>query len=107
MNIVVLMADQMAAASLPFHGNRVAHAPHMAELAASGVVFDAAYCNSPLCSPSRSVFMSGCLPSRTGCYDNAAEFRSDIPTFAHYLRLAGYRTILAGKMHFCGPDQLH
>ena len=51
--------------------------------------------------------MSGRLPSRTGAYDNAAEFRADIPTFAHYLRRAGYRTILSGKMHFCGPDQLH
>ena len=51
--------------------------------------------------------MTGLLPSRTGVYDNAAEFAADIPTFAHYLRARGYRTILSGKMHFCGPDQLH
>jgi choline-sulfatase len=51
--------------------------------------------------------LTGMLPSRTGVYDNAAEFGSAIPTFAHYLRTAGYRTVLAGKMHFCGPDQLH
>src|SRR5260370_12698741 len=51
--------------------------------------------------------MTGLLPSRTRTYDNAAEFTSEIPTFAHYLRLAGYRTVLSGKMHFCGPDQLH
>ena len=51
--------------------------------------------------------MSGLLPSRTGVYDNAAEFRSSVPTFAHYLRLEGYRTCLSGKMHFVGPDQLH
>ena len=37
----------------------------------------------------------------------AAEFSADIPTFAHHLRASGYRTILSGKMHFCGPDQLH
>ena len=42
-----------------------------------------------------------------GVYDNAAEFAADIPTFAHCLRLRGYRTLLSGKMHFCGPDQLH
>lgn len=106
-NIVIVMADQMAPAALPMYGNAVTLAPTMLRLAEAGVVFDAAYCNSPLCSPSRAVFMSGCLPSRTGAYDNAAEFRSDIPTFAHYLRQAGYLTALSGKMHFCGPDQMH
>ena len=40
-------------------------------------------------------------------YDNAAYLASTIPTFAHYLRSAGYRTVLDGKMHFVGPDQLH
>ena len=52
-------------------------------------------------------FMSGQLPSAPRVYDNAAEFASDIPTFAHHLRRAGYRTALSGKMHFVGPDQLH
>ncbi|KAH7715015.1 hypothetical protein AAVH_17594 [Aphelenchoides avenae] len=51
--------------------------------------------------------MSGLLPKRTRVYDNAAEFASDIPTYAHYLRMAGYYTALSGKMHFVGPDQLH
>ncbi len=51
--------------------------------------------------------MSGQLPSRTGIYDNAAEFPSAIPTYAHHLRRAGYQTCLSGKMHFVGPDQLH
>jgi choline-sulfatase len=51
--------------------------------------------------------MSGQLPRRTRVYDNAAEFASDIPTYAHHLRRAGYQTSLSGKMHFVGPDQLH
>ena len=51
--------------------------------------------------------MSGQLPRRTRVYDNAAEFGSDIPTYAHHLRRAGYATTLSGKMHFVGPDQLH
>ena len=106
-NILILMADQVAAGVLPAYGNQVALTPHIDALAEHGVVFEAAYCNSPLCAPSRSVFMSGRLPSATGAYDNAAEFTSQVPTFAHYLRHAGYRTILTGKMHFCGPDQLH
>ncbi|MGB0905211.1 MAG: choline-sulfatase, partial [Mangrovicoccus sp.] len=66
-----------------------------------------AYTASPLCAPGRASFMSGQLPSSTGVYDNAAEFASAIPTYAHHLRRAGYHTCLSGKMHFVGPDQLH
>jgi choline-sulfatase len=106
-NLLVLMADQMTPGALPIYGHPATRAPVMERLAEHGVVFDAAYCNSPLCAPSRFSFMSGRLPSRIGAYDNAAEFGADIPTFAHYLRHMGYRTILCGKMHFCGPDQLH
>ncbi len=70
-------------------------------------MFDNAYCNSPLCAPSRFSWLAGLLPSRIGAYDNACEFSADQPTIAHYLRREGYRTILAGKMHFVGPDQFH
>ena len=65
------------------------------------------YCNSPLCAPSRFTLVSGRLPTRIGAWDNAADFAADTPTYAHYLRNLGYRTALSGKMHFCGPDQLH
>ncbi len=106
-NILIVMVDQLAPRFLPIHGHPLVKAPNLERLAARGTVFESAYCNSPLCSPSRTAFMTGALPSRTGGYDNAAEFRADIPTFAHYLRRLGYRTILSGKMHFCGPDQLH
>src|SRR2546429_180938 len=106
-DILIIMADQLVPSALPFHGNAVTQAPALSWLAESGVVFDAAYTASPLCSPGRASFLTGLLPSRTRAYDNAAEFASQIPTFAHYLRSAGYRTVLAGKMHFCGPDQLH
>src|ERR1700733_11858464 len=106
-NILIVMADQMAPAFLPIYGHPLVRTPNMQALARDGVVFDSAYCASPLCAPSRASFMSGLLPSRTRVYDNAAEFAADIPTFAHALRLRGYRTILSGKMHFCGPDQLH
>lgn len=106
-NILIVMVDQLAPRFLPIHGHPLVKAPNLERLAARGVVFDSAYCNSPLCSPSRTAFMTGALPSRTGGYDNAAEFRADLPTFAHYLRRLGYRTVLSGKMHFCGPDQLH
>lgn len=106
-NILHVMFDQMGALSLPFYGHPLVKAPNLRALAESGVVFDQAYCNAPLCSPSRHAMMTGQLPSRIGVYDNAAELASSIPTFAHYLRRAGYRTCLSGKMDFSGADQLH
>ena len=106
-NILFVMADQLAASALPFHGHPLTKTLNLSRLAAEGVVFENAYSTSPLCSPARATVMNGLLPSRTGVYDNAAEFPSAIPTWAHYLRAQGYRTCLSGKMHFVGPDQLH
>jgi choline-sulfatase len=106
-NLLILMADQLTAQALRAYGGVVARTPHIDALAAEGVVFESFYCNSPLCAPSRYSFLAGQLPSRIGAYDNAAELPAQVPTFAHYLRHAGYQTALAGKMHFCGPDQLH
>ena len=106
-HIVLLLADQVAATALPSYGNRVAIAPRLARLAAGGMVYERALCASPLCVPSRASLLTGLLPSRTGAVDNAGELPASVPTFAHHLRLLGYRTVLAGKMHFIGADQLH
>jgi choline-sulfatase len=106
-NILFIMADQMAGPALPVYGHPVVKAPHLTSLAERGVLFESAYCNSPLCAPARASLMTGQLPSRIGTYDNAAEFPASVPTFAHYLRALGYHTCLSGKMHFTGPDQLH
>lgn len=106
-NILVLMADQLAGTFFPDGPSDWLHVPHLNALAESSTRFTNAYTASPLCTPARASFMTGQLPSRTGVYDNAAAFGSDVPTFAHYLRRAGYQTCLSGKMHFIGPDQLH
>ncbi|CAF2095230.1 unnamed protein product [Rotaria magnacalcarata] len=107
-NILFIMTDQMCAPILPFYDPKSSiKMPHLSRLAKESVVFDSAYCNSPLCAPSRLVLMSGQLPHKIGAYDNAADFVSNIPTFAHYLRRLGYHTCLSGKMHFVGADQLH
>ena len=106
-NILFIMADQLAASALPAYGHPLVAAPHIDRLAAEGVVFEQAYCNFPICAPSRFSLLSGRLPSRIGAFDNAAEFPAATPTIAHHLRLMGYRTQIAGKMHFVGPDQLH
>ena len=101
------MADQLAAQCLAPYGHKLVQTPNLSRLAREGVVFETCYSTSPLCAPARATVMNGLLPSRTGVYDNAAEFPSAIPTWAHYLRLQGYQTCLSGKMHFVGPDQLH
>jgi len=106
-NILILMVDQFNGTLFPDGPADFLHAPHLKALAQRSVRFANSYTASPLCAPARASFMSGQLPSRTRVYDNAAEFASDIPTFAHHLRAAGYRTALSGKMHFVGPDQLH
>jgi choline-sulfatase len=101
------MADQLTARALPAYGNRIAKTPHIDGLANGGVVFESFYCNSPLCAPSRFSMLAGRQVSKIGAFDNAAELPAQVPTFAHYLRRGGYQTVLSGKMHFCGADQLH
>jgi len=96
-NLLILMADQLTPRVLKAYGGQVARTPNMDVLAKEGVVFDSFYCNSPLCAPSRFSFMAGQLPSQIGAYDNAAEFPAQVPTFAHYLRAAGYQTALSGR----------
>jgi choline-sulfatase len=106
-NFVVFMLDQLAPQCMPTYGNTVAQMPALSAFAEAAVVFDAAYSNYPLCAPARYAFMAGRLPTKIGAWDNAAEFMAEIPTFAHHLAALGYDTTLSGKMHFCGPDQLH
>ncbi|TFL19356.1 choline-sulfatase [Jannaschia formosa] len=106
-NILILMVDQLNGTLFPDGPADWLHAPNLKRLAARSRRFRNCYTASPLCAPGRASFMSGLLPSRTKVYDNAAEFASDIPTYAHHLRRAGWRTCLSGKMHFVGPDQLH
>ena len=106
-NILVLMVDQLAGTLFPDGPAEFLHVPHLRALAGRSTRFANAYAASPLCAPARASFMSGQLPSRTKVYDNAAEFASDVPTYAHHLRRAGYATCLSGKMHFVGPDQMH
>lgn len=106
-NFLILMVDQMTGTLCPDGPARFLQTPHLKALAERALRFSNCYTPSPLCLPSRASFMSGMLPSRTGVYDNAAEVPASLPTFAHYLRRAGYRSVLSGKMHFVGPDQLH
>ena len=106
-NILLVMADQLAAQALSIYGNRVCKTPNLERLAAQGAVFTNNYSNNPLCVPSRASMLTGRLSPDIGVYDNANEIASSLPTMAHFMRAQGYQTFLCGKMHFIGPDQLH
>jgi choline-sulfatase len=106
-NILLVIADQMTPFMLEACGYPIARTEHMKALSERGVNFATAYTPSPICVPARSCLMTGLHTSTTGCYDNGDPYPSFIPTFAHYLSNAGYETVLSGKMHFIGADQLH
>ncbi|WP_162028243.1 MULTISPECIES: choline-sulfatase [unclassified Lentimonas] len=107
-NVLLVICDQMNPLLASAYGDKVAVMPQLDRLAEEGTVFEHAYCNSPLCTPSRASMMTGRTIFDMRCaYDNGSEFSSEIPTFAHMLNREGYRTILSGKMHFIGADQLH
>ena len=106
-NILLILSDQMTAALTGAYGHPVVQTPNLDRLAREGVRFDAAYTPFPLCAPGRACLMTGRHASEIGAWDNGALLPADQLTFAHYLANAGYDTVLSGKMHFIGPDQLH
>ena len=106
-NILLVVTDQLVPFVTGPYGHPVVRTPALDALAGTAVRYDAAYTPYPLCAPARAAFMTGKYASSFGCYDNAAPLPVDQPTLAHYLTLAGYETVLSGKMHFVGPDQLH
>ena len=106
-NVLVILSDEHAPHFSSVYGNARVRTPQLERLAREGMTFDAAYCNAPICVPSRASFMTGKHVFRTGAWDNWTPFPSDMVTWAHLLRGAGYRVVLDGKMHFIGPDVLH
>jgi len=106
-NVLMLMGDQHPVYMTGCYGHPFARTPSMDSIAEQGTTFDAAYCASPLCAPSRAAMMTGRHVHSIEVWDNASPLRCDWPTFAHSFTAAGYRTILCGKMHFVGPDQHH
>ena len=88
-NILMILADQMAADVLPLYSPRgPAKVPQLSNLAEDGVLFANPYCNFPLCAPARACLATGLRSSRNGVYDNGAELSSTVPTFMHLLKLA-------------------
>ena len=100
-NVIVIMADDLGAEGLGCYGSTIYSTPNLDRMAAEGVRFNNAYA-TPLCTPTRVMLMSGLYPNRTGfqgLLGKGEEKRlpSDIKTFGHYFREAGYQTAIAGK----------
>jgi choline-sulfatase len=106
-NILLVIADQMTPLLTGLYGHPVVKTPHLNALAEKGVLFDAAYSPCPLCAPARACLMTGTYCSENGVYDNAAVLACDQPTLCHHLNLLDYDTVMSGKIHFIGIDQLH
>ncbi|MDR6551756.1 sulfatase-like hydrolase/transferase [Paenibacillus qinlingensis] len=106
-NILIVMSDEHAAHATGCYGHLEVKTPHMDRLAAEGIRFDNAYCNSPMCVPSRMSFLTGQHAFKVGGWDNGSPLSSVTPTFAHYFEAAGYESVLCGRMHMVGEDRLH
>ncbi len=106
-NLLIIMSDEHGPMFSGAYGHPLVQTPNMDRLARQGTTFDAAYCNAPLCVPSRLSFMTGRFVSHVGGWDNATPLPSDAVTWPFLLRSAGYDAVLAGKMHLIGPDRLH
>jgi len=99
-NVVLLYTDQQRWDTIRAAGNEHIRTPNLDALATEGVLFENAFCNNPVCMPSRQSLLSGQYPSALGCGCNGVEMREDVPTLASILRLYGYHTANIGKLHF-------
>jgi len=106
-NFLIIMSDEHAPMFSATYGHPQIRTPHMDRLAARGVLFENAYCNSPLCLPSRMSFMTGRYIHNIDVWDNDSILATNAVTWPHRLRAAGYDAVLSGKQHFVGPDKLH
>ena len=100
MNVLLILSDEHNREVTGCYGNPLVSTPNLDALAARGVVFESAYCNSPICVPSRACLATGEYVHRTGYWDSAAAYDGRVPSWHHRVREAGYDVAAIGKLHF-------
>lgn len=106
-NFLIIMSDQHAPDAMGGTGHPAVKTPSLDQLMSAGITFRDAYCSYPMCTPSRASFMTGQLTPEHGVWELGTPLRSDLPTWAHVLRRAGYAASISGRMHFVGHDKMH
>lgn len=105
-NVLWLCTDQQRFDTLGCYGNPFVQTPNLDRLAAEGVLFENAYSQSPVCTPSRASFLTGRYPRTTRCRQNGQAIPPDEVLVTKLLCDAGYVCGLAGKLHLapCNPS---
>ena len=98
-NILWLCTDQQRFDTLGCYGNPFVHTPNLDRLAAQGVRFDNAYCQHPMCTPSRASFLTGRYPRTCRARQNGQDIPEEEVLVTRILHDNGYLGGLAGKLH--------
>jgi len=98
-NILWLCTDQQRFDTIRSLGNELIRTPNIDSLVENGVAFTQAYCQSPVCTPSRASFLTGRYPRTTRCRQNGQKIPDDEVLVSRMFADAGYRCGLAGKLH--------
>jgi choline-sulfatase len=103
-NVLFIMSDEHSKRVLGSYGNPIIKTPNLDRLAASGTLFENAYCNCPICVPSRASFATGRYVHQIGYWDNAFPYTGTPPSFGHRLHDTGHRCDSIGKLHYRGTS---